>query len=99
MAEGAGRESWNHTASLLTLLANVNRNSKKKAKPYQLSDFHPHRTEKQDSGGLKICKSNKSMLKMLVKALARKPNDDTSPIPKDTTAGRNDHSGDLAPGS
>ena len=41
MAEGKGRESWNHTASILALIFNVNRDSKKHhaAKP---SDFNPY---------------------------------------------------------
>ena len=42
MAEGRCREAWNHTADLLTLLANANRDPKKKQRPFHPADFHPY---------------------------------------------------------
>lgn len=40
MAEGRSRAMWGHTASVLTLLANVNRDPKK-TRPYKVEDFMP----------------------------------------------------------
>lgn len=40
MAVGKCREAWDHTASLLMLLANVNR--PRGGRRYHLSDFHPY---------------------------------------------------------
>lgn len=34
---------WDHTAAVLALLANVNRDPKKKPKAYDIADFHPYR--------------------------------------------------------
>jgi len=39
MAEGRRRENWDHTASVLCLTANVNRDPKKAA--FRPVDFHP----------------------------------------------------------
>ena len=41
MAEARQREQWNHTASLLALLANCHRDPKK-TRPYKPAQFHPH---------------------------------------------------------
>lgn len=41
MAEGASRERWNHTASLMALLANCHRNPKH-SRLLKPTDFHPH---------------------------------------------------------
>jgi hypothetical protein len=40
MADARQREAWNHTASLLALLANCHRDPKR-ARSYTLADFHP----------------------------------------------------------
>jgi len=32
---------WTHTAHILCLIANVNRDTKKHREPYSVSDFHP----------------------------------------------------------
>ncbi len=47
MAESRVRDEWNRTASLMALLANVNRDPKKHG-PYKAPDFHPleHKTER-----------------------------------------------------
>lgn len=42
MAEGRIRESWNHTAALLALLANVHRDPRK-GRALGPADFHPMR--------------------------------------------------------
>jgi hypothetical protein len=40
-AEAHASAAWDHTASVLTLLYNVNRGSK--TKPARIEDFHPYR--------------------------------------------------------
>lgn len=40
MAQGASREQWNHTSSLLALLANCHRDPKK-GRARKPADFHP----------------------------------------------------------
>lgn len=42
MVEGRGANAWNHTAALMATIANCHRDPKRRAKPYQPSDFHPH---------------------------------------------------------
>ncbi|HEX5442604.1 MAG TPA: hypothetical protein VFW87_02190 [Pirellulales bacterium] len=42
MAEAKSRQAWNHTASLLAMLANVHRDTKK-TRAFRPADFHPHR--------------------------------------------------------
>lgn len=37
-------QAWDHTASLLVILANANRDPKKRFRPYGLADFHPDMT-------------------------------------------------------
>ncbi|TWT63196.1 hypothetical protein [Rubinisphaera italica] len=39
MTEGHGRERWNHTADLLSLMANCHRSAD--SEPFKRSDFHP----------------------------------------------------------
>lgn len=41
MATAKSRAEWNHTAALMALIANVNRNPKAKASPWRPEDFHP----------------------------------------------------------
>jgi len=41
MSEGAGRERWQHTASILCMIANVNRDPKK-TKAYKPEQFDPY---------------------------------------------------------
>lgn len=41
MLEGRQRSQWDHTASVLTMLANANRDPKKRRQPYRVSEFHP----------------------------------------------------------
>lgn len=41
MAEGHVRERWNHTAQLMALTANINRDPRRKTRPYSPAEFHP----------------------------------------------------------
>lgn len=52
MAEGRTQENWNHTASVLAMLANVNRDPKK-GRPLRPADFHPLMTPASDPPPLK----------------------------------------------
>jgi hypothetical protein len=36
------RIMWNHTSTVMSLMANTNRNSKQKPSPYKPSDFNPY---------------------------------------------------------
>ena len=41
MAEARGRDEWSHTATLLAMIANVNRDPKK-GRPFKPADFDPY---------------------------------------------------------
>ena len=49
MVEGRTRARWDHTASIMAIVAEVNRNPKKRSRPYRPADFHPY--AKPDPGG------------------------------------------------
>ena len=42
MAEGRERRAWDRAAVVAMLLANANRDRKKKASPFTIADFHPY---------------------------------------------------------
>jgi len=46
MAEAKSRAAWDHTASILALVANIHRDPKK-SRPFVPADFHPHERRKQ----------------------------------------------------
>ena len=46
MAEGRSREVWEHTSSILAMIANVNR-GKKSDRKFSPLDFDPYRAEKK----------------------------------------------------
>jgi len=58
MTQSRQEDNWNHTAALLTMLANVNRDPKK-GRAFKPADFHPalparrNRTESPQSPPLK----------------------------------------------
>jgi len=41
MAEAKQSDEWNQTALLAAILANANRDQKKRPRPYEIKDFHP----------------------------------------------------------
>lgn len=53
-------DRWDHTAPLLTLIANVNRDPKKQ-RPFRPEDFHPFR--KRTPAGVRITRRNIGLLK------------------------------------
>lgn len=54
MTKARLRESWNHTATMLALHANLNR--KKGSRPFKRSHFHPFEEHRRD--GLKLTKDS-----------------------------------------
>ena len=42
MSDGKSKEAWNHTADLLSLLANINRNTEVRSVPFGREHFHPY---------------------------------------------------------
>jgi len=65
MAEGAESIRWWHTAHVLAMLANVNRDAKK-SRAFKAADFHPYERSRRRSG-IPLTKANVHMLKALVK--------------------------------
>ena len=41
MAEAKVKHNWTHTSSVLAMIANVNRDKKKKPSPFKPDDFNP----------------------------------------------------------
>ena len=56
MAEGRSREAWNHTAAVLAMLANCNRDPKK-GKALGPADFHPY-APRQRGPAIRVTKEN-----------------------------------------
>lgn len=42
MAEARGKAEWSQTSAMLAMTANVNRDPKKKRRPYTAEDFNPY---------------------------------------------------------
>ena len=61
MADGRMRQAWNHTSTVLALIANVNRDPKK-SKAFGPKDFHPYETRKAE----RPVKADISILKKFV---------------------------------
>ena len=64
MARGRVRESWDHTSCLLAMLANANRDRKKRARPFEPADFHPMMRARR-SRGVPITPENIGLLKQV----------------------------------
>lgn len=47
MAEARQSDEWNRTALLAAILANTNRDPKKRPRPYEIQDFHPQLIKKR----------------------------------------------------
>jgi hypothetical protein len=41
--QGRQRETWNHTSALLAQMAEIHRDPKKRARPYDAAEIHPMR--------------------------------------------------------
>jgi hypothetical protein len=47
MAEGKSERLWDHTAAVIATIAEVNRDRKKRSRPYTPAEFHPHVKQKR----------------------------------------------------
>lgn len=50
MAEAKSRDAWNHTASLLWIVAESKRSQKKRARPFTPDEFNPWERKSGSSG-------------------------------------------------
>jgi len=62
MAEGRSTEMWNHTSSILALVANVNRDPKK-GRAFTPADFNPFFEKTSRPDVIVVTKENVSYLK------------------------------------
>ena len=62
MAEGKAKDAWQHTAAILALIANVNRDPKKK-RPFMPADFNPYFEKTSRPDVIVVTKENISLLK------------------------------------
>lgn len=59
MTDAAREEAWQHTAWLACLIANANRNPKKKPSPFTPDDFNPMVSRRQRKRrGIRVTKEN-----------------------------------------
>ena len=42
MADGVAQERWNHTAQILATLCELQRNPKRRSRPFTADEFHPY---------------------------------------------------------
>ena len=61
MADAKRHDAWQHTSTLLALLANIHRNPKKKPQPFSPAEFNPLNNERKRpakvKAGIRILKS------------------------------------------
>ncbi len=65
MAEGRVRESWNHTSSILALIATVNRDRKKRSRPFDPREFHPMGKKGSSREGIAVTSGDIGILKQV----------------------------------
>jgi len=64
MADAASRDRWQHTASLMALLANCHRDPKK-SRAFRPKDFHPFEKSRRRLSGQKPPKAGIEVLKQV----------------------------------
>ena len=64
MAEGRTKDNWQHTSSILALVANVNRDPKK-TKAFKPSDFNPTLNQSSRPDVIVVDKENITLLRNL----------------------------------
>lgn len=68
MQDGRRRQQWTHTANIMALIANCNRDPKRQRRPFHLADFLPpdlRREVRRSSGGIPLTTRNLHMFKPL----------------------------------
>jgi len=64
MAEARARSEWAQTSSMMALVANVNRNPRRRRRPYRPDDFNPFAQGSRE--GIALTPENIGLLKGLV---------------------------------
>ena len=83
MADTRMDQDWNHTSEVLALIANANRDPKKRREPFTSDDFHPLREKKSKRGrGIPITGKNIHLLRALVPKRAKPKNPDKQFVPR-----------------
>ncbi len=72
MAEAARKEAWQHTAWIAAMIANANRDPRRKPSPYSPDDFNPTLSRGQRSGEIVVTKENIGDLKDAFTQFARR---------------------------
>jgi len=80
MAEGLGRERWAHTSLICTLIANANRDPKKR-RPFAPSDFDPY-ARRDRSSRMVADKQDLALLREALEARLPQWTDPQPPQPK-----------------
>ena len=65
MTKGRQMHEWDIASAQMALLANINRDAKKRARPYSPADFHPLRDT--PLRGMRITRANIKNLKALAR--------------------------------
>ena len=66
MAEAKARERWSHTSSLMALIANCNRDPKRRARPFRPDEFNPLVGRRPRTNGIPIRADNIEDLKVFL---------------------------------
>lgn len=54
MDEARDSEAWNHTASVMSVIANANRDDKRRPAPFTMEEFHPYLCGKKKAAGADV---------------------------------------------
>ena len=75
MAESRRQEDWQHTAWLAAMIANANRDPKKKPSPFTPDDFNPMVGKDRKAGAVVVDKANIGDLKEMFGRLGKERKD------------------------
>ena len=75
MADARAELEWTQTAEVLAMIANVNRDTKRKPTPYRSEQFNPYaKGHRRSGGGIPITAENIGLLKQaFIKQEGAKP--------------------------
>lgn len=65
MANEKRSHDWGQTSAQLALLANINRDPKKRSRPFHPDDFNPYAERRLKRGGIPITKANRKVLQKM----------------------------------
>jgi hypothetical protein len=73
MVEAARREAWQHTAWLAALIANANRDPKRKPTPFTPDDFNPMVSRRERKAkGIAVDKENIGDMRAMFEGMTRR---------------------------